>query len=114
MSFSNSVRLRFGSTKAHGAWHCPHPESKRNDQNGTPISPFGLWSDGETMLASDWQRGEIFAYTLPGGQRRPNRNIDTSESGTSYASGLWSDGRTLWVVDDLAKRVYAYTVPGLR
>ena len=83
------------------------------DQNGTPISPFGLWSDGETMLASNWQRGEIFVYTLSGGQRQPNRNIDTSESGTSYPSGLWSDGETLWVVDDLAKRIYAYAVPGL-
>ena len=51
--------------------------------------------------------------TLSGGQRQPNRNIDTSESGTSYPSGLWSDGRTLWVVDDLAKRIYAYTVLGL-
>ena len=58
------------------------------DQDGTPISPFGLWSDGETMLVSDWQRGEIFAYTLSGGQRQPNRNINTSESGTSYPSGL--------------------------
>ena len=84
-----------------------------SDQNGTPISPFGLWSDGETMLASDWQRGEIFAYTLSDGQRQPNRNIDTSESGTSYPSGIWSDGETLWVVDDLAKRIYAYAVPGL-
>ena len=84
-----------------------------SDQNGTPISPFGLWSDGETMLASDWQRGEIFAYTLSDGQRQPNRNIDTSESGTSYPSGIWSDGETLWVVDDLAKRIYAYAVQGL-
>ena len=84
-----------------------------SDQNGTPISPFGLWSDGETMLVSDWQRGEIFAYTLSGGQRQPNRNINTSESGTSYPSGLWSDGETLWVVDDLVKRIYAYAVPGL-
>ena len=65
------------------------------------------------MVASDWQRGEIFAYTLSGGQRQPNRNIDTSESGTSYPSGIWSDGETLWVVDDLAKRIYAYAVPGL-
>ena len=55
------------------------------------------------MLASDWQPGEIFAYTLSGGQRQPNRNIDTSESVTSYPSGLWSDGRTLWVVDDLCQ-----------
>ena len=83
------------------------------DQNGTPISPFGLWSDGETMFVSDWQRGEIFAYSLSDGQRQPNRNIDTSESGTSYPSGIWSDGETLWVVDDLAKRIYAYAVPGL-
>ena len=81
------------------------------DQNGTPISPFGLWSDGETMFVSDWQRGEIFAYSLSDGQRQPNRNIDTSECGTSYPSGIWSDGETLWVVDDLAKRVCAYTVP---
>ena len=83
------------------------------DQDGTPISPFGLWSDGETLFVSDWQRGEILAYSLSGGQRLPNRNIDTSESGTSYPSGIWSDGETLWVVDDLAKRVYAYAVPGL-
>ena len=83
------------------------------DEDGTPISPFGLWSDGETMFVSDWQRGEIFAYSLSGGQRQPNRNIDTSESGTSYPSGLWSDGRTLWLVDNLAKRVYAYAVAGL-
>ena len=83
------------------------------DEDGTPISPFGLWSDGETMFVSDWQRGEIFAYSLSDGQRQPNRNIDTSESGTSYPSGIWSDGETLWVVDDLAKRIYAYAVPGL-
>ena len=84
------------------------------DDDGVDISPFGLWSNGETLLASSWSgASRVLAYNLSDGLRQTSRDIDTSASGTDNTSGIWSDGETLWVVDDLAKRIFVYAVPGL-
>ena len=84
------------------------------DDDGAAITPFGLWSNGETLLASSWTGdGRVLAYDLSTGDRKSGSDIDTSASGTAHTSGVWSNGETLWVVDDIARRIYAYAVPGL-
>ena len=56
--------------------------------------PTGVWSDGNTLWASNWKG--IHAFALAGGARRPSRDVaDLSE----LPSGLWSDGTTLWHSD---------------
>ena len=84
------------------------------DDDVAYIRPFGLFSDGETMLATDWLRGTVRGYALADGARRNDRDIDAAASANGYAAGLWSDGATLWVVDESARKAVAYAAPGLR
>ena len=56
--------------------------------------PTGLWSDGDTLWASNWDG--IRAYALAGGARRPGRDVAVL---SELPSGLWSDGTTLWHSD---------------
>ena len=84
------------------------------DDDVAYIRPFGLFSDGETVLATDWLRGTVRGYALGDGARRADRDIGEVASANGYAAGLWSDGATLWVVDELDRKGVAYAVPGLR
>ena len=77
------------------------------------MQPFGLWSDGETVLATDWLGGTVRGYALSGGARRSGHDIDGEATANGYAAGLWSDGETLWVVDETEQQAYAYAAPGL-
>ena len=61
------------------------------------MSPWGLWSDGETLLVSDPRRGMLHGYRLSDGARQAERAVDLSTVGMSMPMGLWSDGRVLWV-----------------
>ena len=76
-------------------------------------SPWGLWSDGETVLTSWSGEGTLRAYRLADGQRLPDRDIDVGASGNTDPRDLWSDGETLWVVDGADRKLYAHAVPGL-
>ena len=77
------------------------------------IRPLGLYSDGETVLATDWNRGTVRGYALDGA-RRAERDIDESATANGHAAGLWSDGRTLWVVDETEQKAFAYAATELR
>ena len=54
----------------------------------------GLWSDGDTVWVSEWDR--IVAYSLADGSRRPSADVS---GGALAQSSLWSDGETLWQSD---------------
>ena len=84
-----------------------------DDDDVAYIRPFGLFSDGETVLATNWLRGTVRGYALADGARRSEYDIDSAASANGYAAGLWSDGETLWVVDDADQKAYAYAAPGL-
>ena len=84
------------------------------DDDVAYIRPFGLFSDRETVLTTDWLRGTVRGYALSDGARRSDRDVDAAGSANGYAAGLWSDGETLWVVDDADQKAYAYAAPGLR
>ena len=54
----------------------------------------GVWSDGETLWALDWNGETARAYALATGERLRGRDLEVE----NYAhSALWSDGETLWV-----------------
>ena len=70
----------------------------------------GLWSDGETLWASDYF-GDVRAYALADGARveaedLPNDGL--SAAGNANPTGLWSDGDTIWVADFWQWKVFAY------
>ena len=84
------------------------------DDDVAYIRPFGLFSDGDTVLATDWLRGTVRGYALGDGVRRADRDIGEATSANGYAAGLWSDGETLWVVDESEQKAVAYAAPELR
>ena len=86
----------------------------QGDDDVAHVNPFGLFSDGETVVATDWLRGTVRGYALDDGARRRNYDIDATASANGYSAGLWSDGETLWVVDDSDRKAYAYAATGLR
>ena len=72
-------------------------------------SPWGLWSDGETMWVSDEFGGRIYAYDLDTKERITEKELDsTLASGNNQLMGIWSNGETLWVADLGSRRIYAY------
>ena len=83
-------------TRAHPyAWGERVPER----DIGLGSHPSGIWSDGATLWAvGDWRSGQVLAYALADGSRRPARDIRVS-GGNGFPAGLWSDGATLWVAD---------------
>ena len=84
------------------------------DKNpGETYNPFGIWSNGDTLLAASWFRGEIIAHSLTDGQRQPAKDLSTFASRTNSPNGIWSNGHILWIVDTSAATLYAYAVPGL-
>ena len=71
--------------------------------------PAGLWSNAETLWATDWSGGALLAYALSDGARQPRHDIALE---AANPSGLWSDrgdacgnaapgdaDATLWVSD---------------
>ena len=69
--------------------------------------PFGLWSDGTTLWASDFQDQKLYAYTLSGGARNASKEIKVGGGvATLIPRNLWSDGMTLWVVGESSILAY--------
>ncbi len=78
-----------------------------------------FWSDGTTIWVSargsgDWD-GKIYAYTLSGGARDSDKDIDLdlpastdnpTQAGTSH--GLWMDDDTVWVASDATAAILGY------
>ena len=71
---------------------------------GAAERPRGLWSDGDTVWAADWSRGEVVAYKLSDAERLEARDFVL---GSYLATALTSDGTTLWAAD-YDGGVYAY------
>ena len=72
--------------------------------------PAGLWSDDETLWASDYFGG-VRAYRLSDGTRLETQDISDDvlvAAGNTAPTGLWSDGETLWVTDYWQWKVFAY------
>ena len=70
----------------------------------------GLWSDGETLWASDYF-GDVRAYALADGARVEAEDFPNdvlSAAGNANPTGLWSDGDTIWVADHWQWKVFAY------
>ena len=82
-------------------------------RQGSSSFPWGLWSDGATVLVTWFREGTLSAFRLSDGVRLPDRDIELAVHGNDDPRDVWSDGETLWVVDGLDRKLYAYAVPGL-
>ena len=72
-------------------------------------TPYGIWSNGETMWVVDFANPKLYAYDLETGDRVPSRGFDTLfDAGNVNPTGLWSDGETIWVADINDDKLYAY------
>ncbi len=83
------------------------------------LTAQAFWSDGTTIWVSargsgDWD-GKIYAYTLSGGARDSDKDIDLdlpastdnpTQAGTSH--GLWMDADTVWVASDATAAILGY------
>ena len=68
-------------------------------------SPFGLWSNGETMWVSNNANGKIYAYNLGTKVRESSQEFDV----TFNPIGIWSDRRTIWVSNgNNTRNIFAY------
>ena len=71
----------------------------------------GIWSDGQTVWASDDIDDNIWAYDKFTGDRKQSEDFLATEftaSGNLDMRGIWSDGVTMYVVDQTDDKVYAY------
>ena len=72
----------------------------------------GHWSDGVTVWVIDgWAWPNIYAYTLPTGDRDADRDADRDidlEGGSFSGVDLWSDGTIMWVLDAYYEIIRAF------
>ena len=74
-------------------------------------SPFGIWSNDETMWVSDSTDDKIYAYNAMAKTRDTSKDFDTlADAGNTNPTGIWSDGTTMWVVDAGDGKIYAYNL----
>ena len=59
------------------------------------------------MWVSDSGRDRVFAYTLAGGARLPERDLELAERNRD-ARGIWSNEETMWVLDGGKDALFAY------
>ena len=82
---------------------------------GGYLTPYGIWSNGETMWVVDTFDLELFAYqSAPGyspSNRRFNQNISLDYTNSS-PTGMTSDGATIWVANSASQNssasIFAY------
>ena len=91
----------------------PDKEFDLDKNPGVAYNPFGIWSNGDTLLVASWLSGEIIAHNLTDGQRQPAKDLSTRASRTNFPNGIWSNGHILWILDNSTATLYAYAVPGL-
>ena len=46
-------------------------------QPGESYNPYGIWSNGDTLLVSNWIGGEVIVHNLGDGERRQTLDIST-------------------------------------
>ena len=89
------------------AWHLERHERVHSGDFNTLNAAgnngvSGIWSDGETMWAADYEDGRIYAYNFATKQRDDRKDIVTvtdTNNRNSCPLGMWSDGQILWVID---------------
>ena len=95
------------------AWHLERHERVHSGDFNTLNAAgnngvSGIWSDGETMWAADYEDGIIYAYNFATKQRDDRKDIVTdtntdtitdTNNRNSCPLGMWSDGQILWVID---------------
>ena len=84
----------------------PFSRNPAQDFDGLIGNPWGIWSDGTTMLVSDEFGGKVYAYDMDTKTRVPAR--DLHELGISSLLDIWSDGSTLWLTRFRHDSIYAY------
>ena len=72
--------------------------------------PFGIWSDGATMWASDLTDVKIYAYNSDGTHDASKDFNTLVGAGNGVPSGIWSDDATMWVADVTNDKLYAYNL----
>ena len=60
---------------------------------------YGIWTDGTTMWVADNDDDKLYAYTLDGGARDSDKDIEL-DSDNASPTGVWSNGTTIWVADN--------------
>ena len=89
-------------------------------------SPYGIWSDGETMFVVERAGDKVYAYRMKDdpdtagvnefGAHDPDKDI-TLHGQNSGATGIWGDSGTLWVAnnqdpDGGSDKIFAYRLAG--
>ena len=74
-------------------------------------SPYGIWSDDETMWVSDSTDDKIYAYNLATKLRDAGKDFNTlADAGNTNPTAIWSDSTTMWVADNGDDKIYAYNL----
>ena len=90
--------------------------SRQTDDEFVIGGDAGIWSDGTTLWAMDFD-GSLRAYNLSTGSENPDQSTDVSPDRyydtreVEAPRGIWSDGDTLWVVDHDNAKVVAFALP---
>ena len=69
--------------------------------------PTGIWSDGATMWAADFEDAKLYAYRMSDRSRDAGKDF-TLDPANGSPVGIWSDGATMWVSDFADGKLYAY------
>ena len=67
----------------------------------------GLWSDGTTLWASDYQDGKVYAYKVADKSRDATKDYELVAD-NAQPTGIWSNGTTMYVADNNDDKIYAY------
>ena len=69
--------------------------------------PTGIWSDGTTMWAADFEDAKLYAYRMSDRSRDSGKDF-TLDAANGSPVGIWSDGTTMWASDFADGKLYAY------
>ena len=67
----------------------------------------GIWSDGTTLWAVDYEDDKLYGYNIATKLRDSGKDLSLMDD-NGEPEGIWSDERTLWVADDGDDKLYGY------
>ena len=71
-------------------------------------SPWGIWSNEETVWVSIEGAPKIYAYDMDSKARDSDNGFDSLDGDNDDPTGIWSNGTTMWVADYVGGKIYAY------
>ena len=75
---------------------------------GSDDSPWGIWSDEQTLWVSIEGDAKIYGYDMDTKARGDSgQDFDTLDADNDRPTGIWSNGSTMWVAD-YDGEIYAY------